>query len=118
MSPVDPLYPLSLVSTAGNVAGCLLLVVATLRRRRPLLLAGAATASGATLAATVAVWPPTRWTAPVTVFGVVVAAPLFGVVLCLAGYRRVRSLSVVGAAILLAAALLSIPVFGERFVAP
>ena len=44
--------------------------------------------------------------------------PVLGAGLCLLGYDRWRVLSAVGIVVLLAGTLLSVPVFGERFVAP
>jgi len=115
---VEPLYYLSLASTVCGSLGCVLLAVATILRRDRLLSAGAAAATGAAVAGAVAVWPPGRWSDPSTVLGVVTGLPLAGVAVCLLAYGRRRALAAVGLCLLGAGLLLSIPVFGERFVAP
>lgn len=115
---MDPLYYLSLVSTASGVLGGLLITIAMLRRHGRLLVAGAATTTGAAVAAVVAIWPPARWSDWPTVLGIVAGLPLAGVAVCLIAYRHRRALAAVGLCLLGAGLLLSIPAFGERFVAP
>jgi hypothetical protein len=115
---VDPLYYLSLASTACGLAAAALLIAATVRRRARFLWFGVGSAAATGVAAAVAVWPPDRWTDAATVFGIVTGLPLLGASLCLLGHDRHRALSAVGIAVLLVGVALSIPAFGERFVAP
>jgi MFS family permease len=115
---VDPLYYLSLASTVCGLAAVALLIVAAIRRRDRLLWAGVGAAVATSVTAAVAVWPPDRWTDATTVFGIVAGPPLLGACLCLLGHDRHPALSAVGIAVLLVGIALSIPAFGERFVAP
>lgn len=112
------LYTLSLASTANGFVACCLLAAATLRRNERLLRIGAGAAIATALVGAVAVWPPARWTSGAAALVVVTGLPSLGAGLCLLGYDRTRVLSAVGIVVLLAGVLLSIIVFGERFVAP
>jgi hypothetical protein len=111
-------YILSLASTGNGLVACCLLAVATIRRNDHLLRIGVGAALATALVGTVAVHPLNRWADAVAVLAVVTGLPVLGAGLCLVGYERTRALSAVGVAVLLAGILLSVPVFGERFVAP
>lgn len=111
-------YALSLASTVSGLAACLLLAAATLRGDERLRRIGVGTAVATGLAAAVAVWPPARWTDWAAAVGIVTGLPLLGAALYVIGAGRHRALSAVGIAVLLIGVLVSIPVFGERFVAP
>lgn len=112
------LYTLSLASTVNGLVACVLLTAATIRRNDRLLRIGVGAAIATALVGAVAVWHPAQWTDGAAALGVVTGLPVLGAGLCLAGYDRSRVLSAVGITVLLAGILLSIPVFGERFVAP
>jgi len=115
----DPLlYYLSLASTVNGLLACCLLAAATLRRNDRLRRIGIGAALATAVAGGVAVWPPGRWTDGVVVLAVVTGLPALGAGLCLFGADRRRVFAAVGILVLLAGVLLSIPVFGERFVAP
>lgn len=112
------LYYLSLASTVNGLLACCLLAAATLRRNDRLRRIGVGTALATAVVGAVAVWPPGQWTDAATVLVIVTGLPALGAILCLFGTGRRRVLSVVGILVLLAGLLVSIPVFGERFVAP
>jgi peptidoglycan/LPS O-acetylase OafA/YrhL len=118
MLPDDLLHDLSLAATINGVLACCLLTAATLRRNDRLLRIGAGAALATALVGVIAVWPPARWTDFGVVFGVVTGLPALGAGLCLLGYDRHRALAGLGVLVLLVGLVLSIPVFGERFVAP
>jgi len=115
----DPfLYYLSLASTVNGLLACCLLAAATLRRNDRLRRIGIGAALGTAVVGAVAVWPFDRWTDGVAALAVVTGLPALGAGFCLFGTDRRRVLSAVGIVVLLAGVVLSIPVFGERFVAP
>jgi hypothetical protein len=115
----DPLlYYLSLAATVNGLLACYLLAAATLRRDDRFRRIGIGAALTTAVVGGVAVWPPSRWTDGVAVLAVVTGLPTLGAGLCLVGTDRRRVLSAVGIVVLLAGVVLSIPVFGERFVAP
>ncbi|AXG07817.1 hypothetical protein DU500_16050 [Haloplanus rubicundus] len=118
MLPDALLHDLSLAATINGLLACCLLTAATLRRNDRLLRIGAGAALATALVGVVAVWPPARWTDFGVVVGVVTGLPALGAGLCLFGYGRHRALAGVGILALLLGLVLSIPVFGERFVAP
>jgi len=111
-------YTLSLASTVNGVVACCLLTAATLRRNGRLLRIGVGAAIATALVGGVAIWPLARWTDGAAALAIVTGLPVLGSGLCLVGYDRSRALSAVGIVVLLAGVLLSVPVFGERFVAP
>jgi len=112
------LYTLSLASAGNGLVACGLLTVATIRRSERLLRIGVGAAIATALVGAVAVLPLARWTNGAAALAVVTGLPLLGAALCLVGHGRTRVLSAVGVVVLFAGVLLSIPVFGERFVAP
>jgi hypothetical protein len=118
MLPDAVLHDLSLASTVNGLLACCLLTVATVRRNDRLLRVGAGAALATALVGVVAVWPPARWTDFGIAVGVVTGLPALGAALCLLGYDRHRALTGLGILVLLVGLVLSIPVFGERFVAP
>jgi len=116
--PDAVLHDLSLASTVNGLLACCLLTVATVRRNDRLLRIGAGAALATAVVGAVAVWPPAPWTDFVAVVGVVTGLPALGAGLCLVGADRTRVLSAVGIVLLLGGVVLSIPIFGEQFVAP